>query len=144
MNIELERISAEAQNLHERFLNDRGELSKRRSELFKEFKSQVATWELTRPHSDDLERAFLAQRKAIVAINDEFNDWTRRYNEAQKQVVRQLTPSSESDDETRLSDVRKLLELIRKLEPELPRLKKIVNRLENTVRVISSFNPAPQ
>jgi hypothetical protein len=145
VSIELEKMASETQLLHGRFLNDRRALSRRRAELVEESKSQVSTWELTRPHSDDLENGFLEQRKAIVSINDEFTDWTRRYNAGQRQVQAQLTSPSESDLPTKISDVRRLRgELLRNFEVELPLLEKIVRRLENAVGVLSSFNSAPE
>jgi uncharacterized coiled-coil DUF342 family protein len=108
MSTELEKITSETQLLYGQFSNDRRALSRRRSELVEQFKSQVSTWELTRPHSDELESGFLEQRKAIVSINDEFTDWTRRYNAGQRQLQAQLTSPSESDLSTKISDVRKL------------------------------------
>jgi hypothetical protein len=144
VNIELEKITSETQVLNNRFVNDRRALSKRKTELFEEFKSQISTWALTRPHSDELEDAFLEQRKTIVSINDEFGDWTRRYNEAQKQLQGDLTPPSESDDETKLFDVQRFRELLRNFEPELLRLEKIINRFEGAVRILSSFNSSPE
>jgi len=145
VSIELEKMASETQLLHGRFLNDRRALSRRRAELVEESKSQVSTWELTRPHSDDLENGFLEQRKAIVSINDEFTDWTRRYNAGQRQVQAQLTSPSESDCRRKISDVRRLRgELLRNFEVELPLLEKIVRRLENAVGVLSSFNSAPE
>ena len=145
MSTELEKITSETQLLYGQFSNDRRALSRRRSELVEQFKSQVSTWELTRPHSDELESGFLEQRKAIVSINDEFTDWTRRYNAGQRRLQAQLTSPSESDLSTKISDVRKLRgELLRNFEVELPLLEKIIRRLESAVGVMSRFNSSPE
>jgi hypothetical protein len=143
VNVELEEIVRETQLLSKRFESRRQELTQRWRELSMERSSQARSWDLTRPHPDELEAGFLAQRKTIQLIMEEFTDWTVRFNLAGRPLMDSLTPHSESDTETKVSDVERVRELYQHFEAELPLLERIVGRLESAVAVLGSFNSAP-
>lgn len=145
MDIELEQVVSEARRLHDQFVTDHVALVQRWSELVEEHKSQVDTWSLTRPHSDELEESFLEQRKSNMSINSEFRDWTRRYNVIQTELQSELTLPSEADVRTKLAAMRKLRsETLRNLEVEIPLLQGILSRFESAVRSLGSYNSAPE
>jgi hypothetical protein len=141
LEIDLGKMVSETQLLQHRFTDSHEELTRRWSTLVEEFKSQVKTWSLTRPHRDEMEAAFLGQRRRIMSINGEFHGWTKRYNALQTRLQSELTPASKSDLATKLSDVRRLRhEILRNLDVEIPLLEDILNRFESAVNTLGSFN----
>jgi hypothetical protein len=141
LNPELEKNAKESLRLHDRFAGEHALLIQRWTVLINEHKSQVDAWALSRPHDDESELRFLEQRKANMLIHDEFRVWIGRLNSTQKRLQTELTPTSESDISTKLIDVKKLSEeLIRNLEIELPKLRKIVQRFHESVSKLASLN----
>jgi hypothetical protein len=140
VNIEQKRVLSEVHELYGQFVKDQKEIERRRSELFREFQSQTGLWSFTRPHDDESEYEFLEQRKTINSIHDEYNVYLKRCNAVQRQVVSTLTPPSETDIETTMSDLQRLKEMTLNLEPELQQLQEIVVRYEVALNVLRKFN----
>jgi hypothetical protein len=141
LEIELEQVALETRRVQVQFTEELENQNRRWTELIRERKLQIEKWDSSRPHDDELEYRFLERREENMLINEEFREWLRQYKMTQSEVNGELSSPTDSELSTKLSDVwRMKIALERNLDIEIPRLKDILNRFEESVLELGSFN----